>query len=210
MISLEVALAATVAVAILGGITGWHLARHRYPGRELVGGLSLLPLFLPPTVLGYYLTLLFGRRAPLGELLGRFGVEFTFTRLGAALASATVAFPLMVQASRAAFETIDRELEEAAALDGAGRRRVLLHVSLPLARNGLLGGMALAFARAMGEFGATLMLAGDIPGRTQTMPLAIYDAFTIGDDSLAFRLALLLTIVSLAVILIGFRLGRTR
>jgi molybdate transport system permease protein len=195
-ISLQVTAVATAVVAPLGGLTGWHLARRSYRGKEIVGGITLLPLFLPPTVLGYYLTLLFGRRGPIGGLLEPIGIEFTFTKLGAVLAGATVAF--------------DRELEDAAALDGAGRRQVLLRISLPLARNGLLAGVALTFARAIGEFGATLMLAGDIPGRTQTMPLAIYDAFTIGDDPLAFRLALVLTTLSLAVIVVGFRLGRAR
>lgn len=209
-ISLQVAAAATALVAICGTWAGRHLARREYRGKELVGGLTLLPLFLPPTVLGYYMTLLFGRRGPLGILAGTVGIDFTFTWLGAALASAAVAFPLMVQAARSAFEHIDRDLEDAAALDGAGRRKIFLHISLPLARNGLLSGVALTFARAIGEFGATLMIAGNIPGRTQTLPLAIYDAFTLGDDTLALHLALLLSGVSLAVILIGFRLGRSR
>jgi molybdate transport system permease protein len=209
-ISLKVAAASTLLVALLGTWTGRHLARGSYRGKEIVSSITLLPLFLPPTVLGYYMTLLFGRRGPIGEAAGAIGIEFTFTWLGAALASAAVAFPLMVQAARSAFEHIDRDLEDAAALDGAGRLRILLHIALPLARNGLLSGVALTFARAIGEFGATLMIAGNIPGRTQTMPLAIYDAFTLGDDALAFHLALLLTGVSLAVIVIGFHLGRSR
>lgn len=207
LISLKVASVATIIIALLGTLIGRHLARRRYRGKDLVDAATMLPLLLPPTVLGYYLTVIFGRRAPLGSFLASIGIEFTFTWLGAALASAVVALPLMVRASRSAFEGVDRDLEAAAAIDGAGHWGTFFHISLPLARNGLMGGVALAFARAAGEFGATLMLSGNIPGRTQTMPLAIYDAFTLGDDAAAMMMSLLLTGVSLVVIVISLRLG---
>ncbi|HVZ38492.1 MAG TPA: molybdate ABC transporter permease subunit [Candidatus Kapabacteria bacterium] len=206
-ISLKVALVSTCVVGIVGGLIGRHLARHNYHGKVFLDALLMAPMFVPPTVLGYYLTLLFGPKAPLGSALASIGIEVAFTWLGAALASAVVALPIMVRAARIAFESIDREVEDAAAIDGAGRWRTLLHIALPLARNGLISGAALAFARAVGEFGATLMLSGNIPGRTQTIPLAIYEAFATGDDNAAMTLSILLTVVSLVVITVSLRLG---
>ncbi len=199
-LSLKVALVATFFVAVIGTFVGRHLARRRYRGKELLDAVTSLPLFLPPTVLGYYLTLLVGRRGALGGFLESIGIEFIFHWSGAALAGAVVAFPLMVRAARIAFQAVDRDLEDCAALDGAGRADTFFRIALPLARNGLMGGVALTFARAVGEFGATLMLAGNIPGRTQTMPLAIYDAFTLGDDEAALTMSLMLTGVSLVVV----------
>lgn len=207
-LSLAVAFAATVAVALGGTLLGRYLAKRRSTAADLIDGLASLPLFLPPTVLGYYLTILVGTKSPAGKFLASFGIEFTFTWLGAALASGVVAFPLMVRSARIAFEKIDREMEEAAALDGAGRFQRWRYVLLPVARSGLAGGVVLAFARAIGEFGATLMLSGNIPGRTQTMPLAIYEAFTLGDHRTAAILSGILTGVSLLVVIIGLRLGR--
>jgi molybdate transport system permease protein len=207
-LSLLVATTATLGVGILGAWLGRHLARRRYRGKELLDAATSLPLFLPPTVLGYYLTILAGRNGWFGPVLSSLGIEIIFTWIGAALASAVVALPLMVRSARIAFEAVDGELEESAALDGATRFQILRHIVLPLARNGLAGGLALAFARAIGEFGATLMLAGNIPGRTQTMPLAIYDAFTVGDDHAAMTMSLILTSVSLTVVLLALRLGR--
>jgi molybdate transport system permease protein len=210
LLSLLVAASATLVVALTGTLLGRWLSRRHHPLSDLVDGLASLPLFLPPTVLGYYLTLLVGRRTFIGGMLSDIGIEFTFTWLGAALASAVVAFPLMVRSARIAFEGIDRSLEESAALDGATRLGRWSHIVLPLARGGLAGGIVLAFARAVGEFGATLMLSGNIPGRTQTMPLAIYEAFTVGDDATASALSLLLTVISLVVVFVGLRLGRDR
>lgn len=207
-LSLLVAATATLGVGIVGTWLGRHLARRRYRGKELLDAATSLPLFLPPTVLGYYLTLLAGRNGWFGPILSGLGIEVIFTWLGAALASAVVALPLMVRSARIAFESVDHDLEDCAALDGATHLQVLLQIVLPLARNGLTGGLALAFARAIGEFGATLMLAGNIPGRTQTMPLAIYDAFTVGDDHAAMTMSLILTGVSLVVVLLALRLGR--
>ncbi len=210
LLSLLVASTATLVVGVSGGLLGRWLALRRNVGADLIDGLASLPLFLPPTVLGYYLTLLVGRRAPLGTFFSVFGIEFTFTWLGAALASGVAAFPLMVRSARIAFEGISQEVEDSAALDGAGRLARWRYILLPLARGGLAGGVVLAFARAIGEFGATLMLSGNIPGRTQTMPLAIYDAFTLGDDRTAAILSTILTAVSLVVVLIGLRLGRKK
>lgn len=206
-ISLKVSLAAAVAVAIVGTLLGRHLSRRRYRGRLLVDAVVMAPMFLPPTVLGYYLTLLVRRRSPIGEVLALADVEVMFTWWGAALASAIVALPLMVRSARIAFDAIDRQLEDAAAIDGAGRWSTFAHIVFPVARKGLLGGVALAFARAIGEFGATLMVSGSIPGRTQTMPLAIYEAFSLGDDRTALILSLILTVVSLIVIMTSLALG---
>lgn len=207
-LSLVVALTATAAVGLFGALLGRYLAKHRHSKADLIDAFASLPLFLPPTVLGYYLTILVGTQSTVGKFLASVGIEFTFTWLGAALASAVVAFPLMVRSARIAFERIDRQMEEAAALDGADRLQQWRYILLPMARSGLAGGIVLAFARGIGEFGATLMLSGNIPGRTQTMPLAIYEAFTLGDHRTAAVLSAILTGVSLLVVLIGLRLGR--
>ncbi|MCB0711103.1 MAG: molybdate ABC transporter permease subunit [Ignavibacteriae bacterium] len=210
ILSLLVASVATLVVGVVGGVLGRWLAVRQGGLSDIVDALASLPLFLPPTVLGYYLTLLVGRQTPVGEFLSSFGVEFTFTWLGAALASGVVALPLMVRSARIAFEGISHEVEDSAALDGAGRFSRWRYILLPLARGGLAGGVVLAFARGIGEFGATLMLSGSIPGRTRTMPLAIYEAFTLGDDETAALLSVILTAVSLVVVVLGLRLGRKR
>lgn len=212
LLSLSIAAIATVVVGLLGGLVGRYLAQQRRRGHagraDVIDAISSLPLFLPPTVLGYYLTLLFGRSGPFGELLGAVGIEVTFTWVGAAIAGAVVAFPLMVRSSRLAFSSIDPELERAAELDGASLADRWRYVILPLARSGLTGGLMLSFGRAIGEFGATLMIAGNIPGRTQTLPLAIYEAFTLGDDNAATLMAVILTGVSIGVVFVGLRRGR--
>lgn len=206
-ISLKVALLATCIVAVVGTLLGRHLARRRYRGKALVDALVMSPMFLPPTVLGYYLTMVIRSRSPLGRFLASMDIEVMFTWWGAALASGVVALPLMVRSARIAFESVGRHFEEAAAIDGASRWATFAHIVLPLARNGLVGGIALTFARAIGEFGATLMVSGNIPGRTQTMPLAIYDAFTLGDDNTALLLSVILTAVSVVVVVISLSLG---
>ena len=208
LLSLLVASFATVAVALLGGLLGRWLAVRRHAWGDIVDALASLPLFLPPTVLGYYLTILVGRQSIVGQFFAGIGLEFTFTWLGAALASGVVAFPLMVRSSRIAFEGITQEIEDSASLDGAGGLTRWQYILLPLARSGLAGGIVLTFARAIGEFGATLMLSGNIPGKTQTMPLAIYEAFTLGDNETAAILSMILTGVSLVVVFVGLRLGR--
>lgn len=211
LLSLSIAAVASVAVGLLGGLLGRYLAQgadRGYGSRaDVLDALASLPLFLPPTVLGYYLTLLFGRSGPFGEALGGLGIEITFTWAGAAIAGAVVAFPLMVRSARIAFSSIDPELERAAELDGASRWNRWRYIILPLARSGLIGGLMLSFGRAIGEFGATLMIAGNIPGRTQTLPLAIYEAFTLGDDEAATIMAVILTGVSVVVVFVGLRRG---
>jgi molybdate transport system permease protein len=209
-LSLLVATTATVLVAATGGLSGWLLARRRFRGREFVDALLNLPLVLPPTVTGYYLIVLLGRRGPVGRpLFEATGFSIPFTWVACAIAAGVMAFPLMVRAARVAFEEIDPRHELVAATLGHGRLSVLLRVSIPLARRGLAAGVVLSFARAAGEFGATLMLAGNIPGRTQTLPLAIYEAFMAGEDGTALVLSVLLTGVSVAVILVAGRLGRS-
>jgi molybdate transport system permease protein len=203
-LSLIVATLATAIAAALGTATGWVLARRAFAGRELVDALLSLPLVLPPTVTGYYLLVVLGRKGPLGG----FGIPFT---LAACVVAATVmAFPLVVRAARVAFEEIDPRQRLAAFSLGQNAMSTLWRVELPLARRGLAAGAALAFARALGEFGATLMLAGNIPGRTQTLPLAIYEAAMTGENAAALTLSIALTVVSVVVLLIVGRLGRGR
>jgi molybdate transport system permease protein len=201
-LSLVVALLATGIALSLGTATGWWLARRAFPGREFVDALLSLPLVLPPTVTGYYLLVALGRKGPLGGL----GIPFT---LAACVVAATVmAFPLVVRAARVAFEELDPRQRLAAASLGHGALSTLWRVELPMARRGLAAGAALGFARSLGEFGATLMLAGNIPGRTQTLPLALYEAAMTGEDRAALALCAALTAVSVVVLLIVGRLGR--
>lgn len=209
-LSLMVSALATALVAVTGTWAGWILARKEFRGRELVDALLSLPLVLPPTVTGYYLIVLLGRRGLLGgPLYDVTGLSLTFTWVACVIAGAVMAFPLMIRSARVAFEQLDRRHEIAAASLGHGRLSTFMRISLPLARRGLAAGVILAAARSLGEFGATLMIAGNIPGRTQTLPLAIYDAVISGEDGTALRLALLLTAVSVAVMIGAGRLGRT-
>lgn len=210
-ISLVVASIATLLAVVAGTAAGWWLARRPFRGREIVDALVSLPLVLPPTVTGYYLLVLLGRRGILGApLLAATGLAIPFT-LAACVAAATVmAIPLVVRAARVAFEEIDPRQRLAAASLGHGAASTLWRVELPLARRGLAAGAALAFARALGEFGATWMLAGNIPGRTQTLPLAVYEAAMTGDDKSAVVACVALTALSVAVLLIVGRLGRGR
>ena len=208
-LSLVVAVLATLLVATTGTLTAWILARREFRGREVLDALVNLPLILPPTVTGYYLIVLLGRRGWIGgPLFETTGWSLTFTWGACVVASAVMAFPLMVRSARVAFEELDRRHEIAAASLGHRPAAVFFRVTLPLARRGLTAGLVLSFARALGEFGATLMLAGNIPGRTQTLPLAIYEAVARGEDRTALALAVVLTSISLAVILSAGRLAR--
>jgi molybdate transport system permease protein len=208
-LSLVVATFATIIVGVSGTAAGWFLARREFRGREWLDAMLNLPLVLPPTVTGYYLIVLLGRRGLLGEpLYALTGWSIPFTWVAAVVAAGVMAFPLMVRAARVAFEELDPRHELAAATLGHDGLSVFLRVALPLARRGLIAGVVLAFARALGEFGATLMLAGNIPGRTQTLPLAIYEAVMTGEDRTALVLALVLTSVSVVVIVLAGRLGR--
>ena len=194
-LSLRVTLVAVLAVVVVGMPLALLLARARLPGKSVLETVILLPLVLPPSVVGFYLLVVLGRSGP----LARFGgLHLLFTWPAAALASAVVALPLMVQASRAAIAQVDPALERAARMLGSGELELFLRVTLPLARRGILAGIVLAAARAFGEFGATLMVAGNIPGRTQTLPLAIYDAVETHELAAANAMVLLMTALSFA------------
>ena len=200
-LSILVVTVATLLIAVVGTACGYVLAKRQFRGKELLDSLLTLPMVLPPTVTGYYLILLLGRRGLVGRYLYDLtGWTVTFTWEGAALAAFVVAMPLMVKSARAAIESVDPRYEIVSFTFGKGRLETFFRVTLPLASRGLLAGLILSFARALGEFGATLMVAGNIPGRTQTMPLAIYEAVISGADRQAMTLALILTATSVAVI----------
>jgi len=194
---LQVASAATIFVVVIGTSIAYVLARKEFRGRELLDVLFTLPLVLPPTVTGYYLIVLFGRNGLIGRALyNRTGFTIMFTWYAAALASFVVALPLMIKTTRAAMESVDRNLINASYTLGHGEAATALKVILPLAKKGIIAGAVLSFARAMGEFGATLMLAGNIPGKTDTMPLAIYSLASGGEWTQAHTMVILLTIIS--------------
>jgi molybdate transport system permease protein len=203
LLTLKVALLATLLAALFGVLCAKALGRKRGVARDVAESLLTLPLILPPTVLGYYLLIVLGRRGWVGSWLwDHFGVSLIFTWQGAVIAAAVAAFPLILRAARAAFADVDPQLENAARTLGLTEAAVFFRVTLPLAWRGVLAGALLAFARAMGEFGATLMVAGSLPGRTQTLSLAIYDAVMAGDDARASTLVLI-SLVTAIVILIG-------
>lgn len=201
-LSVKVAGLATLLNLMLGVAVGFALARWRFPGRDLLDTLLTLPMVLPPTVLGYYLLTLLGRNSALGGWLDEnLGIQLIFTWQGAVIAAMVVSFPLVFKPARAAFETVDAQLEQAARVLGISELGVFLRVSLPLAWRGILAGILLAFARALGEFGATLMVAGSIPGKTQTLSTAVYEAVQAGQDDKALILVLILSLVCVAVLL---------
>ncbi len=207
-LSVKVAVVATAVTAVAGIPLAWVLARRRFWGRGLVDLLVTLPLVLPPTVTGYYLIALLGRRGWLGApLYAVTGWSIAFTWYAAIVAATIMAMPLMVRTARAAIESVNRDFEKAAYTLGHSEWRTAIEVTLPLARKGLLAGLVLAFARALGEFGATLMLAGNIPGKTQTVPLAIYTAVQTGEATEAVGLVLMLTALSCLVLIASSRLG---
>jgi molybdate transport system permease protein len=207
-LSLRVAVLATVVNALVGVPLAYLLARRRFAGRALLDLLVTLPLVLPPTVTGYYLIVLLGRRGWLGApLYAATGWTIAFTWYAAVVAATVMALPLLVRTARAAIESVDRDLEKAAYTLGRSEWRTALEVTLPLARNGILAGLVLAFARALGEFGATLMLAGNIPGKTATVPLAIYTAVQTGEQSTVLVLVAILTALSCVVLVAAGRLG---
>lgn len=210
LLSLKVALWATGLNLILGVSVAFGLSRWRSRFRDLVDSVLTLPLVLPPTVLGYYLLILLGRRGVLGAWLERWGLNPVFTWEGAVIASTLVAFPLIQKAARAAFEDVDPQLEAAARVLGLSEVSVFFRVSLPLAARGITAGALLAFARALGEFGATLMVAGNLPGRTQTMSVAIYSAVQAGDDAGANVLVIVASITCVVVLLLAGRLTPDR
>ena len=207
-LSLRVSVLATALDALVGVPLAYLLAKRRFWGRQALDVVVTLPLVLPPTVTGYYLIVLFGRHGWLGgPLYALTGWTVAFTWYAAVIAAGVMAFPLLVRPVRAAIEGVNPDLERAAFVLGRSEWRTALEVTLPLARRGLIAGLVLAFARALGEFGATLMLAGNIPGRTTTVPLAIYTAVSTGEASEAQVLVVTLTVLSCVVVLLASRLG---
>ncbi|AMP04417.1 molybdate ABC transporter permease subunit [Collimonas pratensis] len=206
LLSLKVAGWATLLNMVFGVAAAYGLSRWRSPARGLVDAVLTLPLVLPPTVLGYYLLVLLGRRGVFGAWLEKWGIELVFTWQGAVIAATIVAFPLVLKSARAAFENVDAQLENAARVLGVSEAGVFFRVTLPLASKGIAAGVLLAFARALGEFGATLMIAGNLPGRTQTLSVAIYEAVQAGDDQTANLLVLITSATCIVVLLIAGRL----
>jgi molybdate transport system permease protein len=209
-LSLKVAFASVLASLPVGFALAWLFARTRFPGRALLDAIVHLPLVLPPVVIGYALLLGFGRRGPLGQWLEEtFGIVFAFRWTGAALACAIMGLPLMVRAIRQSLESIDPRLDAAASTLGASRLWVLATVTLPLSLPGVITGALLAFARSLGEFGATITFVSNIPGETQTLPLAIYNYTQVpGGDAQAMRLCVLSVALSLAALLVSELLVR--
>jgi molybdate transport system permease protein len=210
-LTLKVALWATAINLVLGVAAGFALARLRFPGRELLDAALTLPMVMPPTVLGYYLLVLIGSQGVVGAfVLEHFGIRLVFTWQAAVIAAAVVAFPLVFKAARAAFENVEPQLEDAARTLGIGEWGVFFRVSLPLAWRGILAGLLLSFARALGEFGATLMVAGSIVGQTQTLSIAVYEAVQAGQDATAHFLVAVTSLTCLAVLLSVGRLAPGR
>lgn len=210
VLSLQVAGTALLFGVPAAIVVAYILARKRFPGHGLLNGLVHLPLVLPPVVTGYILLLLFGRNGPVGGFLeDAFGIVFAFRWTGAALAAGVMAFPLLVRPIRLGFEAVDKGLEEAAGTLGAGRITVFVTVTLPLALPGILTAAILGFAKAMGEFGATMTFASNIPGETRTIALSIYTLTQMpGGDFGAMRLTLIAVVVSLAAVILSEVLGR--
>lgn len=200
-LSILVASSATIIIGILGLGMAYLLERVEFKGKNLLDALVTVPMVLPPTVVGYYLILIFGRKGPLGKTIYHLtGMSFSFTWEGAVLASTIVALPLMVKVSKAAIGSVDPDLIKVSYSLGKSEWETFIRIILPLAKGGIFAGIVLSFARALGEFGATLMIAGNIPGKTSTMPLAIYSAFEAGHDERAQVMALLLTLFSILTV----------
>jgi molybdate transport system permease protein len=207
--TVKMSLAGVLLILPLAIVLGLWLARTRWPGRSVVEAVASLPLVLPPTAVGLVLLELFGRNRPLGRLIHeRFNLDVAFTWRAVVLAAAIVAFPLLVRSVRASFEGVDPRFPALARTLGRGPLHVFFTVSLPLAARGILAGVILGFSRALGEFGATIMVAGNIPGETQTMSLAIFQLVSIGRDPEAYRLAVVSVVVAFAAIWLSERLVR--
>lgn len=208
-LSLRVSFWATLVSLPFGILVAWALARWRFPGRQVLNGLVHLPLILPPVVTGYLLLLTFGRRGYVGQWLDQIGIVFAFNWTGAALAAGIMAFPLMVRAIRLSIEAVDPKLEQAAGTLGASRPLVFLTVTLPLILPGVIAGAILAFAKAMGEFGATITFVSNIPGQTQTLPSAIYSFLQVpGGGASAARLVWVAIAIAMAALILSEWLAR--
>ena len=210
-LSFQVAVVATLAAGVIGIALAGVMSRTRFPGADLLDVLVTAPMVLPPTVLGYYLLITLGRNTPLGRAYEALtGSPLVFTRTAAVLAAAVAALPFIVKAARAAMEDVDPRLVGAASTLGASPLRVFLTVVLPLSRNGVLAGLTLGFARALGDFGVTLMVAGNIPGLTQTGALAIYDAVQANRQAEAAGMVAVMSAFAVAALYIGTKLVRDR
>jgi molybdate transport system permease protein len=207
-LSLRVAFVSTVLAVALGLYIAYVLANRNFRGKEWVDALVTLPLILPPTVLGYYLLVVIGRASPFGKIWEDvFGSPLVFTWKAAVVAALLHSLPLLVKSARAALESVDRSYERAARSLGASEWRLFWRVTLPLANRSILAAIALAFARSLGDFGVTLMVAGNIPGSTQTVAVAIYDAVESGNGTLARVLVIVVSVVALAILALANRLG---
>lgn len=207
-LSLRVAVVSTAIALVLGLWLAYILANREFRFKEVVDAMVALPLVLPPTVLGWYLLVLIGRASPLGKIWEAiFGSPLVFTWKAAVVAAMLRSMPLLVKSSRAAFESVDRRYERAARTLGASEWRLFWRVTLPLSHRSILAAAALAFAQALGDFGATLMVAGNIPGRTQTVAVAIYDAVEAGNGAVARTLVLVVSIVALVILSVANRLN---
>ncbi len=201
LLSVQVALISLGFVFLIGVAAAYVMQKLEFTGKAVLEALFVMPLVLPPVVTGFLLLLLIGKQGPIGLLLGeQFGVQLIFTPYAAILAGTVVSFPLMYQSTKAAFANVDHTLEEAARTLGAGEWRVFLTVTIPLAWQGLLAGLILSFSRALGEFGATIMVAGNIPGKTQTLPLAIYFAAESNNLTLAGIYVLIISLITFSLI----------
>ncbi len=210
LLTFKVAGAATCIAGLLGLCLAWRLSSLRGWTGKWIDALCALPLVLPPTVIGYCLIVLLGRRGLLGQWLAEYGINLIFSWQGAVVAATVVIFPLSYRSTRAALESVDHTLEDAARTLGASEWRVFTRISFPLAWRGIFAGLSLAFARGMGEFGATLMIAGNLPGKTQTLALAIYDAFQSGNDNRALLLVLLTSGLCASLLVLAELVGGAR
>jgi molybdate transport system permease protein len=208
VLSLKVAGIATAINMVLGVAVAYLFARKNFLGKEFLDAMLTLPMVMPPTVLGYYLLVLLGREGPIGAFLKeQFDINLIFTWQGAVIAASIVSFPLVFKGARAAFESTEIYYEQAAQVLNVSDWAIFLRVTLPLAWRGILAGVLLAFARSAGEFRATLMIAGSIPGKTQTLSIAVYEAVQAGQDDVANFLVLLTSVVCMSVLLVSARLA---
>jgi len=207
-LTVRTATLAAILMAPFGIAIAWLLARKQWPGKSIIETVVALPLVMPPVATGLILLKTFGRRGPIGKPLHALGIDIVFTWRGIVIAMAVMSFPLLVRASRIAFEEVPLRLEQIARTLGASPMRVFFTVTLPLAKRGVIGGILLAFARSLGEFGATILVAGNIPGRTTTVATAIYSSVQLGQDSEAYRLLLFAVVVAFAAVWTAEALNR--
>ncbi|MGP4082756.1 molybdate ABC transporter permease subunit [Pseudalkalibacillus sp. R45] len=208
-LSITIAVTAGIIVAILGILCGRLMARKSFTGKTMIETFLMLPLVLPPTVVGFLLIVIFGINSPVGQIISQlFGHSLIFTWWAAVIAAVVVSFPLMYQSAKTGFESVDYEIEDAAKIDGAGKVQVFLKVTIPLALQALITGGVLSFTRALGEFGATLMFAGNIPGKTQTVPTAIYLAMDSGNMEMAWMWVASIIVLSYIMLFTIYRLPK--